>query len=130
MKGGAMSGFTDRPLHDQLLNEIAREWNDALRIHVAVTETEKRSVEKFDISSLSKTQQTVITVWKEIAGVMPDPKVGFLEQGGDSLLAMQVISRLVVIYGVDIPMETLLDDLSPLQLAEVIDRNVSKASDI
>lgn len=71
----------------------------------------------------SQTEQTIAQIWRELLGV---GKIGvhdnFLELGGDSLLAVRLISRLRDAFQQDIPIRLIFEASTVAELAKAIER--------
>jgi acyl carrier protein len=68
------------------------------------------------------TEEAVAGLWSELLSI---PRIGrndnFFESGGHSLLAMQLVSRVRVHFGVDLPLKNLFEHPTVAGLAEAID---------
>jgi amino acid adenylation domain-containing protein len=77
----------------------------------------------------SPTEKTVAQIWEEVLGV---PGVGlndrFLDLGGSSLKAIQIITRLQDVLGGVLPLEPLLNTVTVAQQAAAIEEHLSAAS--
>jgi acyl carrier protein len=66
-------------------------------------------------------ERGVVGIWEDLLGI---DGVGanddFLELGGNSLLAVQVVSRLRQKFGINMPIQTLFEAPTPVQLGERI----------
>jgi len=61
----------------------------------------------------------VLTIWSEVLMVAdPQPDADFFQQGGDSLLATQIISRLNVRLGIELPIRAVFEEPTPAALAQ------------
>lgn len=73
------------------------------------------------IEPRTSSEEEVATIWSDVLGLkrvgIHDP---FLELGGDSLRATQVISRVLHKFQVDVPMHTLLETATVAAMAEII----------
>jgi acyl transferase domain-containing protein len=66
-------------------------------------------------------EHTLVAIWEELLGIEPmGIEDSFLEMGGHSLLALQVISRIHEALGVDLPLNVLLESPTLAELAAVI----------
>lgn len=71
----------------------------------------------------SATEETIAAVWATSFGLeRVGVHDGFFELAGNSLLAIQIVTRLRVAFGVDLPMTVLFDSPSVAGLAEQVDR--------
>ena len=68
------------------------------------------------------TQELVTAVWSEVLGAEIGVNINFFEAGGDSLLAIQVISRLQKAFAVKIALQYLFQYPTIAQLSECIDK--------
>jgi len=50
----------------------------------------------------------------------------FFELGGDSLLASQVISRVIDVFRIEVPLRSLFETPTVADMAAVVQRNVAK----
>ena len=50
----------------------------------------------------------------------------FFELGGDSLLANQVISRVIDVFRIEVPLRSLFETPTVVDMAAVVQRNVAK----
>ncbi len=70
----------------------------------------------------TRTEQALVLIWADVLGL---EKVGifdgFLEFGGDSLLAMQILSRARKVFGVELPVTLLFDSSNVADLAARVD---------
>jgi acyl carrier protein len=82
------------------------------------------------VAPRSMVEKTVAGIWQDVLGI---PGVGlhdrFLDLGGNSLKAMQIISRLQVALGVALPMEPLLNTATMEQQAAAIEKHLSSHID-
>src|SRR5689334_15790044 len=117
-----MSESRIRRVENRFLEEIATELNDPQRIHAEINRSSGGGgLQIPSTASLSTTEKMVFDAWVEITGEYPAFDVGFVEQGGDSLLAMQIVSRLTHLYKVEVPITTLLEESpSPRQFAQLL----------
>jgi len=72
-------------------------------------------------------EEMVAAIWSQLLGI---ERVGiydnFFASGGDSLLAMQIISRLRVILQVDVPVHSFLEAPTVAQLAELVSEDQAR----
>jgi acyl carrier protein len=64
-------------------------------------------------------------LWAEVFGVDPaevDPEEGFFEAGGTSYQALTLATRTEEVFGVEVPLVTVLTEGSVAFLAEVVDQ--------
>jgi aryl carrier-like protein len=70
----------------------------------------------------------VARVWAEVLRIDEvDPARGFLEHGGDSVLAAQIVARLRTGLGVDLPLVTLFARPTVAGMAEVVSRSMARS---
>jgi acyl carrier protein len=76
----------------------------------------------------SESERIIAAVWGEAFGIA---EVGvhdnFFSLAGNSLLALQIVTRLAGAFGVDVPMAALLEAPTVAELAQRIDRLVDPA---
>ncbi|MCP4177067.1 MAG: non-ribosomal peptide synthetase, partial [bacterium] len=74
------------------------------------------------VAPRNETEQKLVEIWTKVLGV---EKVGiydnFFELGGHSLLATQVISKIRTEFNIELPLKTLFENSSIIDLAQVID---------
>jgi acyl carrier protein len=135
-----MSGEPPQDYSD-LMNSIANELTDPSQICAAargqcdaVNQSPQESAES-DVSSsqlsalpLSPIQASVADIWQELLG---SESIGiddaFLDLGGDSLLAMQILSRVRKRFGVDLPIDLIFEnELTIRTLSEWVDLALNK----
>jgi amino acid adenylation domain-containing protein len=74
------------------------------------------------------TEEEVAKTWQEVLGVVRMGRMdNFFDMGGQSLLAMQVISRLRRAFGVEIPLRALFEAPTVASLAAVVARFLQDA---
>lgn len=61
--------------------------------------------------------EAVLEVWQDVLGGTPDPDASFFDLGGDSISAMQVMSRLSTLFAVELDEYAVFDHETPRQLA-------------
>lgn len=72
-------------------------------------------------------EQMLIDIWQEVLGVTPiGVHDGFLEVGGDSLKATQVISRIRQMLNADLSFETLFEKPTVAELSQELSNNQGK----
>ncbi len=75
-------------------------------------------------------EQALAEIWAEVLGL---EQVGihdnFLELGGDSLLASQVISRVIQAFQVEVPLRSLFDSPTVAKMALIIVQNQAKRAE-
>ncbi len=65
--------------------------------------------------------QLVLAVWSEILGVIdPAPDADFFAQGGDSMLATQMVARLNAHLGIELPVRSVFEAGTPARLARAV----------
>ncbi|NEO63568.1 MAG: methyltransferase domain-containing protein, partial [Moorea sp. SIO4G2] len=73
------------------------------------------------VAPQTQTQKVLAEIWAEVLGI---EQVGihdnFFDLGGHSLMATQVVSRVRLALGIDIPLTTLFESSTIAQLAEVL----------
>lgn len=73
------------------------------------------------VAPRTELEQTLAAIWEELLGIEPlGIEDSFLEMGGHSLLALQVISRVHETLGVDLPLNALLESATIAELAGMI----------
>lgn len=76
-----------------------------------------------DGSPNNQTEQTIRLVWQEVLGIEP---IGlnddFFELGGDSLIGIQLMSRLRTEFALELPMNSLFESPTIAGLAEIVSR--------
>lgn len=84
-------------------------------------ETEKAD----DALQLSETEETVAGIWKDLLGIQPaSPYDDFFELGGESLLGVQLISRIRDAFQVQLTLEELANTRTLEQFAELIEDKI------
>jgi pristinamycin I synthase 3 and 4 len=72
-------------------------------------------------SPASEIEKLIVNLWSEILDIdVVGVDANFLELGGNSVQAMQVISRLGREYGIHLPLRILFDGATPAGLAEAV----------
>jgi acyl carrier protein len=83
------------------------------------------------VAPRTRAEETLAAIWAEVLGL---DNVGvndaFLELGGDSLLAMQVISRVLARFRVDLPLHDLFDAATVSEMALRLDRVANESPDL
>ena len=73
--------------------------------------------------------ETICKLFAEVTGVEAvDPNDSFLDLGGDSLMAMQLVSRLRKQTGRDVPLGSLFETPTPAAIARALDRLLLSAA--
>lgn len=73
------------------------------------------------IAPRNEVEQTVINIWQELLGIEPvGIQDSFLELGGDSLLAVQMMSRLRVSFQIELPLSIFFETPTVVALANLI----------
>jgi acyl carrier protein len=72
------------------------------------------------INSDNDVEVIVMSIWEELLGVPVDLEDNFFELGGHSLNGVQVLSRIRERFGVNLPLRSLFELVTPAQLAEHI----------
>ncbi|MGW3044484.1 type I polyketide synthase [Kitasatospora sp. NPDC001159] len=62
----------------------------------------------------------VLALWRELLGTDVTPADDLFELGGDSLLVTRLASRANRLFGVELPLDDLLDDPTPARMAELV----------
>lgn len=76
-------------------------------------------------AALTKTEQTLADIWKEVLGLAQVKKSDdFFELGGQSLSAMQTASRVQELLGVNVELQVLFEETTLEKLAAAIDRQL------
>ena len=74
----------------------------------------------------TETEKKLVSIWKDVLGLQ---KIGvednFFELGGHSLLATQVLSRIKVLFKVDLPLRSLFEFVTIRELASAVHNAVS-----
>ncbi|WP_042429249.1 acyl carrier protein [Streptacidiphilus anmyonensis] len=79
-------------------------------------------------TSGTSTIDLVVSVYQDALGVSGlDQDSDFFENGGDSLTAFQITSRLQEALGAEIPVALVFAYPSPLELAEVVEADLVQA---
>jgi len=77
------------------------------------------------VTARTTTQATLVAIWQDVIGIRPigvrDP---FLELGGDSIMAVQVIARIAAELGAVLAPRALLATPTIERLAEVVERSM------
>jgi len=79
---------------------------------------------------VSEIEKVIRNLWSEILdidGIAPHDD--FLDLGGNSVQAMQIISRMNLEFDVEIPLHVLFDGVTPADLALAIGENADHDSD-
>lgn len=106
-------------------------WNklEAL-MNASVTKTERQPITTYARPSLrvayaapqTPTEQAIAQIWSELLGI---EEIGahdsFLELGGDSLLAVRLISRLRDVFNQDLPLRVIFEAATVAELAKAIE---------
>jgi len=106
-------------------------WNklEAL-INASVTKTERQPITTYARPSLrvayvaprTPTEQTIAQIWSELLGI---EQIGahdnFLQLGGDSLLAVRLISRLRDVFNQNLPLRLIFEASTVAELAKAIE---------
>ncbi len=75
-------------------------------------------------------EHSLVQIWSEVLGL---DQVGiydnFLELGGDSLLASQVIARAIKAFQVEVPLRSLWESPTIADMAVIIVQNQAKTAD-
>jgi acyl transferase domain-containing protein/acyl carrier protein len=83
------------------------------------------------VAPRTELEQTLAAIWEELLGIEPmGIEDSFLEMGGHSLLALQVISRVHETLGVDLPLNALLESATIAELAGMITERQRAAADL
>jgi amino acid adenylation domain-containing protein len=97
----------------------------------ALPAPQKKSADLVDqyVAPRGDTEAKLQSIWAEVLQISP---VGILDNfftlGGHSLMAIQVISRVRKIFGIELPLRALFENPSITELATVIETNGSGAS--
>lgn len=77
-------------------------------------------------AALTSTEQALAAIWAEVLGVLSvDVDQSFFELGGDSVLSIQVVSRIRTVLGVPLSPRQLFDSPTVARLAAVVDGAVT-----
>ena len=77
----------------------------------------------------NRTEELIINIWKDVIGVEQiAPSNNFFEIGGNSLMAIKVLSRLRQALSIEIPIETIFNCLTPAALAQALEQTVDQTS--
>jgi amino acid adenylation domain-containing protein len=83
------------------------------------------------VAPTTPTEEALAAIWSQVIGI---EKVGvhdhFMELGGDSLRAGQVMARIIDTFGVDLPLRLMFDSSTVAQIAAAIEQQSIPAADI
>jgi amino acid adenylation domain-containing protein len=75
----------------------------------------------------NRTEELIINIWRDVIGVVQiAPSDNFFEIGGNSLMAIKVLSRLRQALGSEIPIETIFNCLTPAALAQALEQKLDQ----
>ena len=93
-------------------------------------DTERPKLEVAFVAPRTPVEESLAEIWSEVLGIDP---VGiadnFLELGGNSLLATQVISRVLNTFQVELPLRSLFDSPAVADMAVVITQNQAQKAE-
>ncbi len=78
-----------------------------------------------EIADVSATEEILIRLWREVLGGEVGRDDDFFDLGGDSLVAVQLTSRIEVETAVQLPITALFDTPTVAQLAELLDERLA-----
>lgn len=91
--------------------------------------TARPELESPFVASSTPTEEVLVKIWAEVLRL---DQVGiydnFLELGGDSLLASQVIARVIKTFQVEVPLRSLWGSPTVAEMAEIIVQGQVKAA--
>ena len=110
------------------LNTIATELTDPQEIHARAASV----TEAGPSTAADATVSRVIEIWAEVLGGREiGPDSGFFELNGDSLAATQVLARIEMTFGIELPLEAILEQaLTPRSLASAIRATLNSAPNL
>ncbi|ACK67014.1 amino acid adenylation domain protein [Rippkaea orientalis PCC 8801] len=94
---------------------------------LALPEPTQINEDKTLITPRTPIEQQLVTIWKEVLGVNVGINDDFFTLGGHSLLATQVISRIRQQFDLEIPLRSLFESPTILQLSSIIEEKINQA---
>ncbi|MDH3283889.1 MAG: amino acid adenylation domain-containing protein, partial [Acidobacteriota bacterium] len=99
------------------------------RAALPAPDADRPDVEEAFVAPRNETEQTLAEIWEGVLGSSPiGVRDDFFELGGHSMIAVQLFSRIVDAFKVDLPLDTLFQSPTIESLAEVIDKGHSTES--
>jgi acyl carrier protein len=96
----------------------------------ALPAPQKKSVDLVQqfVAAQTDTEKKLESIWSEVLQLSPVGKLdNFFALGGHSLMAIQVISRIRKLFGVELPLRALFENPSIAELAPVIESNLKSS---
>jgi len=79
------------------------------------------------VALLTRTSDDLLVLWREVLGDEVGPEDDFFDAGGDSLVAVQLISRIRTQLGVQLPISALFDHPTVTELAALVDQKKERS---